>query len=153
MGQRPKFNFFRIWSCCISNLRERRMQQHGSKYFAHTPPPTLCGGVKRSNYTFSEHGHVAYQIKGTMHANILSLQTPSTPVVGQTSTHFFLIVVMLHIKLIGTEHRAPCKQKFCPYTHTRPLGRLKIKGNIHANILSLHTPSTPVVGQTSIHFF
>ena len=76
--------------------------QHGSKYFAQTPPPSQdpAGGVKRSsqifqniivlniklkaitkcsnmvanitlgfgsngkNSTLSEHGHVAYQIKG-----------------------------------------------------------------------------------------
>ena len=39
VGQRPKFNFLRIWSCCISNLLESRMQQHGSKYFVRRPPP------------------------------------------------------------------------------------------------------------------
>ena len=39
------------------------MQQHGSKYFARRPPPpSPWGGVKSS--TFSEHGHVAYKIKG-----------------------------------------------------------------------------------------
>ena len=56
-----KFNFFRAWSCCISNYRESRMKQHGSKYFAAYPPPppphthTLEWG---QNSTFSEHGHV-----------------------------------------------------------------------------------------------
>ena len=29
---------------------------------------------------------------------------------------------MLHIKLKGTEHRAPWKQTCCHYTHQRPLG-------------------------------
>ena len=30
---------------------------------------------------------------------------------------FFLKEVMLHIKLKGMEHRAPCRLKSCPYTH------------------------------------
>ena len=29
---------------------------------------------------------------------------------------------MLHIELMGIEHRAPCKHIFCPYKHPRPLG-------------------------------
>ena len=29
---------------------------------------------------------------------------------------------MLHVKLKGMEHRAPCKHIFCTYTHSRPLG-------------------------------
>ena len=38
---RSKFIFFRTWSCCISNSRQSRMQQHGygSIYFAYRPPP------------------------------------------------------------------------------------------------------------------
>ena len=39
------------------------MQQHGGKYFAHRFPLTLGVGSKCHNSTFSEHGHVAYQIK------------------------------------------------------------------------------------------
>ena len=68
--------------------------------------------------TFSEHGHVAFQIKGNdecfyMQANILSLHTPSTPQGrGSKVKTFFLKVVMLHIKLMGMEHRAPCKYIF-----------------------------------------
>ena len=45
-GRYVKINFFRKWSCCVSNLREARMQQHGSKYFAcrtPPPPPTTLG--------------------------------------------------------------------------------------------------------------
>ena len=37
--KRPKFNFFRTMLCCISNVRESRLQQHGSKYFARRPLP------------------------------------------------------------------------------------------------------------------
>ena len=45
------------------------MQQHSSKYYARrTPVPGV--GVKRSKLTFSEHGHVSYQIKEN-EANIL----------------------------------------------------------------------------------
>ena len=48
------------------------MQQHFRKYFVYRPPPpanththqTLRLGSKGQNSTFSEHGHVAYQIKG-----------------------------------------------------------------------------------------
>ena len=57
------------------------MQHHGSKYFAHKPlpiptPTPLTMGSKAQNSTFSEHGHVAYQIKdnhecSNMVANIL----------------------------------------------------------------------------------
>ena len=57
--------------------------QHGSKYYARRPPPpppTL--EVKRLNSTFSEHGHIAYKIKGNhecsnMVANILPVAPPS----------------------------------------------------------------------------
>ena len=35
-----KFNHENTWSCCISNKRESRMHQHGSKYFARRPQPT-----------------------------------------------------------------------------------------------------------------
>ena len=43
------------------------MQQHGSKYFARRPPPSptaLGMGFISQNSTFSEYGHVAYQVKG-----------------------------------------------------------------------------------------
>ena len=48
--------FFRTWPCCISNLTESQMQQHGRKYFAirptTIPPPTLWMGPKGQNYFF-----------------------------------------------------------------------------------------------------
>ena len=82
-------------------------------------------GSKGQNSTFSEHGHVAYQIKGNdecskMQAHILSFHIPSTPGVG--SKHIFLKEVILQIIFMGMEHRAPCKHIFCPYTHPQPLG-------------------------------
>ena len=41
------------------------MQQHGSKYFPHRPPPSPVLEIASigQNSAFSEHGHVAYQIK------------------------------------------------------------------------------------------
>ena len=66
------------------------MQQHGRKNFACRPAPTTNDpgvGVKRSNSTFSEHGHVAYRIKGNhecsiMVANILPAPPPTPPTLG-----------------------------------------------------------------------
>ena len=95
---RSEFSFFRTWSCCISNYRESRMQQHGSKYFArrpllHPPPPTLEMGSVGQNRTFSERDHVAYQIKDNYErsnvvANILPVDTPTLGMgsIGQNST-------------------------------------------------------------------
>ena len=39
------------------------MQQNGSKYFALRSPQALEIGSVGQNSTFTEHGHVAYQIK------------------------------------------------------------------------------------------
>ena len=96
-----------------------------------TPPPpsTLGVGSKGQYSTFPEHGHIAYQIKGTdecsiLQASILSLHIPSTSWVGAKINTFFLRVVILHIKLhvMEMEHRAPGKHTFCLYTYSRTLG-------------------------------
>ena len=61
--------------------------QHGSKYFAprppytFNPPLTLGMGSIGQNSTFSERGHVAYEIKknhecNNMLANILPIDPP-----------------------------------------------------------------------------
>ena len=103
------------------------MQQYGSIYLPRNPlPPTLCVRSKGQNPRFSKHGYVAYQIKGNakcsnIQAHILSLHTPSTQG-GVKGENIFSEVVMLHIKLMGMEYRAPCKHIFCPYIHPRPLG-------------------------------
>ena len=74
--------------------------------------------------TFSEYGHVAYQIKGTyacsnMVAYVLPVYTPSTLGMGPKGKniyfHFECNRVAYQIK--GKEHRAPCKHILCPYTH------------------------------------
>ena len=105
------------------------MQQHASTYsvLTHTLDPWGVGS-KGQNSSFSEHGHVAYHIKGNhkcsnMQGHILSLHTPSTlGVESKVKTFFFLKVVILHNKLKGMEHRAPCKHIFCPLTHTLDFG-------------------------------
>ena len=75
--------FIGTWSCCILNLREQQMQQHTSKYFANRPlfphtiaQPNPVNGVK----ILSEHGHVAYQIKGNHKcSNIVEHILPADP--------------------------------------------------------------------------
>ena len=74
------------------------MHQHGSKY------------VNRS--TFSEHGHVAYQIKGnhelsSMVANILHTDPPPPMTLGDgDKIELFHNMVMLHIKIKGITNAA-----------------------------------------------
>ena len=60
------------------------MQLNGLKYFACIPPHPETGvGVKRSNSTFSKHGHVAYQIKGKhkmqQHSSNYFARSPPNP--------------------------------------------------------------------------
>ena len=45
---------------------------------------------------------------------------------------------MLHIKLRGMEHRAPCKHIFCPYTHTLCLGWGHKFKNFFLKVVVLH---------------
>ena len=81
------------------------------------------------NRFLSDNGHVEYHIKenGTynnMQEIFVSLHVYHRPLGwGQkVETYIFLKVVMLHIKLNGMNHTISCKQIFCPYQHTRPLG-------------------------------
>ena len=46
VGSNVKINFFKTWSCCISNEMESRMQPHGSKYFPRRPHLPGLGGQK-----------------------------------------------------------------------------------------------------------
>ena len=57
-----------------------------------------------------------------MQVHILSLHTSSATQVRSKGHKKKLKVVMLHIKLKGMEHRAPCKYILCPYTHPCPVG-------------------------------
>ena len=68
-----------------------------------TAPPPPDPRVKRSNLTFAEHDHVAYQIKGNrecsnMVANILHA-APLSP--QKVKIQLFQNMVMLHIKGIA----------------------------------------------------
>ena len=75
------------------------------------PPPqmTLGDGSIGQNSTFSEQGHIAYQIKGSHKCcNMLSNTVPQTPSPHdprgsdqKVKIHFFQNMVMLHIKLKG----------------------------------------------------
>ena len=68
----------------VKGIMKSSRQQHGSKYFArrHPSPNDPRGmGSKGQNLTFSEHGHVVYQIKGNhefsnMEAYILHVDPP-----------------------------------------------------------------------------
>ena len=97
------------------------MQQHGSKYFARRSPLpipspltlTLGMGSMGQNSTFSEHGHVAYQIKENHEcSNMVAPQTPLPPTHPITPCpnpgdewgqwvriQLFQNMVILHIKL------------------------------------------------------
>ena len=52
---------FTTWSCCLSNLREWRMQQHTNTYseLTHILDPWVGSKVNKS-----ESSHVAYQMNG-----------------------------------------------------------------------------------------
>ena len=72
--------------------------------------------------SWSHYNHVAYQIKGnegqsTILAHSVSLHTSATT----GSKLFFLTEVIMHIKLMGMGHRAPCKHTFCHYIQPQPL--------------------------------
>ena len=68
--------------------------QHCIKYYARRPPPPpQPWGVKRLNSTFSEHGHIAYKIKGNhecsnMVANILLAAPIPNPRVKRSNLTF-----------------------------------------------------------------
>ena len=58
---RSKFNFFRTWSCCITDYRERSIEYHAGTYSLLTHTLNLWVGLKGKK---SECGHVACQIQG-----------------------------------------------------------------------------------------
>ena len=93
------------------------MQQHDSKYFARRPPHTFPTQSIGQKSTFSEHDHVAYQIKGNhecsnMVANILHSDPPPPPprtigkIVSKDQIQLFQNMVMWYIKLKGIMNAA-----------------------------------------------
>ena len=67
------------------------------------PPPLPDARVKRSNLTFAEHDHVAYQIKGNRGcSNMVAKILPAAPLSPQkVKIQLFQNMVMLHIKEIA----------------------------------------------------
>ena len=83
------------------------MQQHGSKCFASNLPFDPGYSGKMSKVTFSEHGHVAYQIKGN-HSILLQDLPLTQGLVSKGLNSTFQNIVMLHIKLKGITNAASC---------------------------------------------
>ena len=63
-GRGVKIQLLQSMVMLYIKLRESRMQQHDNKYFARRPHPLPHPWEWGQNSTFSEHGHVAYHIKG-----------------------------------------------------------------------------------------
>ena len=94
-------------------------QDFSLKAWVKSPGVDLGGGARAKITFFSEYGHVAYQIEADnacsnmvavyfAHRHTLDSGDGLDPRDGvKRSNHFFLKVVMLHIKLKGIEHRAP----------------------------------------------
>ena len=112
------------------------MQLHGSKYFARSPP-TPDPRVKRSNLTFAEHDHVAYQIKGNskcsnMVANILpAAPSPLRRSKFNFSEHGHAAHILAANPL--SPPLSPCGQKSTCSEHGRVA--YQIKGNTNAAAL------------------
>ena len=125
------------------------MQQHGYKYFARRrlPPQTMGMGSLGQNPTFSEHGHVTYQIKenheySNMVANIYSADTRNTGDRVNNSNSTVQNMVMLHIKLKKITNAAIWLQLLYPQTPPpRPwrLRGLYVKIQLFQNMVMLRT--------------
>ena len=118
MGSNVKIHFFRTWSCCISNKRESRMQQHGRKYFGHEPPPTPSNpwGQKVKIKFFTEYYHIKLNRFSNSETcqQIFCLHTFSLPnstlgVGLKVKIQLIENMVMLHMKLNRIAKAATCK--------------------------------------------
>ena len=64
MGPRPKLFFFRIWSCCIYQIKADDAGSNMVTNILPTDTPSTQGvGSKGQTVSFSESSHVTYQIK------------------------------------------------------------------------------------------
>ena len=61
---------------------------------------------------------------------------PPDPRGQKVRIQLFNYMVMLHNKLKGMRHRAPCKHIFSLYTHPQPVSWIKGKKNL--NVVMLH---------------
>ena len=156
------------------------MQQHGSKQFVHRPTlPTLGVGSKGHSSTFSEYGHVSYQIKGNvacsnMVANILPANPHPFPTLrvgskGQNSTfsehgHVAYQInwnhecsnMVAHILPADPPPTLGCGQNSAFFQNMVML-HIKLRelacSNVEANIF-LQTPPSPTLGARSkFNFF
>ena len=128
-GVGSKINFFRTWSCCMSNQMESNKYSNMVANILSadlTPEPWVAS--KGQNLPFSEHGHVAFQIYlnhecSNMVANILHADplSPTLEVESKGSkVNFFQKMVMLHIKFSGITSASTGKQIFCPQQFPTP---------------------------------
>ena len=131
---RSKFNFFQNMIMLHISQMKSKMQQNGSKCFVCRPPPpwtwpspsTNGVGSKGQNSSFTEHGHVLYQVKlnhecRNIMANILPADAPTNAPdllgesKGQKST----------FRICHVAYQIKCDREY---------------SNMQANILSLSTP-------------
>ena len=75
---------------------ESLIQQHGSTCFARRPPPPPPHDPGGQNFTFSEHGHVAYRIKGNhkcsyMGSSVVECLTQDRGAAGSSVTAFCVL--------------------------------------------------------------
>ena len=109
------------------------MQQHASTYSVLTQTLDPWGvGSKGQNSSFSEHGHVAYQIKGNhkcsnMQGHILSLHTPSTPgVESKGQNNFFSESSHIAYQIKGNGAQSTMQAHILSFnTHPRHWGGVK----------------------------
>ena len=137
-----------------TNKRECHMQQHGSKYFTRRSPSRPWG--RGLNVTFSEQGHVAYQIKWNRErSNIIATILPSYPLParpwwvgtkGQNSTFSEYGHIAFQIK--GNDTCSDMVANILPTdlaSHPTTLGwGQKVKIQLFQNMVMLHIKSSGI---------
>ena len=111
MGPRPNLTFSEYGHVAYQIKADNAGSNMVANILPTDTPWTQGVGSKGQTIYFSESSHVAYQIKAddagsSMVANILPTDTPLTNG-GGVKLYLLLKVVMLHIKLMGIEHRVP----------------------------------------------
>ena len=156
VGSKVKIQLFQKMVMLHIKLNEiKKMQQHGRKYFARSPPPDPVGQVKI--HFFSEHGHVAYKIKwnqecNNMVANILPAAPPPSldPGVKRSKFNFF----RRWSCCISNKRNHECSNMVANILPEDPTdhGDQKVKIQLFQNMVMLHiilqnTRYTEVCGQ------
>ena len=136
MGWDQKFKIQRFQNMIMLHIKLNEIANAATRkhiFCPYTHPrPLGCGQMhKNMLLLFPEKSHVAYQIRNEWsiehHASTYSILTHILDPWGGVKAQniFFLKVVMLFIKLKGTEHRTPLMHIFCPYTHPQPVSWIK----------------------------